>query len=381
MIHIFQNSLKRFIHNKQQMFWILVFPIVLGLFFKLAFSGIASSDIFTSIPVAVIGENTEELSAFKSICSEIKNNDELLLNPDFNLSEDEALNKLESNDIYGIIYVGEQLKLKVNANTGDDNTNQSILSSFVGQYNASTSIINDIAQNHPDKIAGVAKVLNRDTVINEEHKFVSNNSDVFTQYFYNLLAMACLYTALVGFEIAIQNQGNLSVLGARRNVSPTNKLKIIVGELAAAILFNYALNMIAFAYIIFVLKIDLTFHLPFAILAMLISTITGVSYGFFIGSILSKKRGIKEAVLLSTIMFGCFLSGLMVGSMRIIVEQVCPIVNRINPAALISDSLYSLANYENLGRYYTDILTLCVLAILFTLGGFLFTRRKKYASL
>ena len=36
------------------------------------------------------------------------------------------------------------------------------------------------------------------------------------------------------------------------------------------------------------------------------------------------------------------------GNMRVVVEKHAPIINRINPAALISDSFYTLNNYDSM---------------------------------
>lgn len=58
-----------------------------------------------------------------------------------------------------------------------------------------------------------------------------------------------------------------------------------------------------------------------------------------------------------------------------------PFINRINPAALISDCFYTLNNYDNLQRFATDLLTLSVMAVLFFGISCLVTRRKTYASL
>ena len=381
MIHMIKYTLKALLKNKSQIFWVLMFPIILGILFKTAFSGLSDVEVFSSIPVSVISESKDGLDSFKDICESLKIDGQNLLKADFSMSEEEALKKLETNDIYGIIYVGDTLKLKVSANTGDDNTKQSILDSFVGQYNATFSIIGEIAKTHPEKVGDALKITSSDTTYNREYKYSSNNAENYTQYFYNLIAMACLFTALAGMAIAINNQGNLSDLGLRKNISPTNKLKLTICELFSGLILNYTLNVIAFAFIILILKIDLTFHLPFALLAVFVSTLSSMAFGFFIGSFPTKKQGIKEALGIGIIMLGCFLSGLMIGSMRIIIEEACPIVNRINPAALISDSLYSLANYDDMGRYYQDIATLIVLTVIFTVGGFLLTRRKKYASI
>ena len=59
----------------------------------------------------------------------------------------------------------------------------------------------------------------------------------------------------------------------------------------------------------------------------------------------------------------------------------CPLLNRINPAALISDALYSLVVYPSYTRFFTNIAGLLLLSALFCLGGLALVRRKKYASL
>ena len=75
------------------------------------------------------------------------------------------------------------------------------------------------------------------------------NSDSFTQYFYSS-SYGCLLTASSGLLITINNQGNLSVLGERRCISPTHKLKSILGELFTFIVFNFMCNLISYIYII-----------------------------------------------------------------------------------------------------------------------------------
>ena len=77
----------------------------------------------------------------------------------------------------------------------------------------------------------------------------------------------------------------------------------------------------------------------------------------------------------------CFLSGLMMGNMKIIIQNNCPILNKINPATIITDSFYSLAIYESYDRFIFDIISLLIFVIIFIMAGFLMTRRKKYASL
>ena len=383
MLRTIKYSLLRLLRNKNELFWILLFPIILGIFFKVGFSNINNSEKLSPIPVAVVSENESGFNIFKNIVDEIQNGDNPLFKVTYQ-SKEKALKLLEDKKIDGILTVSDTIKLTVSANMKENAINQSILDSFVTQYNVSSSAVADIMVSNPDKVPDIINDITK-TSSASYNKKVSltdrENSNSFTQYFYNLLAMACLMTASAGMRISIDNQGNLSMLGARRCISPMHKLKSIIGELIGYVIFNFTCNLIAFIFINVVLKIDLTAHLSFAVLTLFIATLTGISFGFFIGSIGTFNENIKESTCIGIIMFCCFLSGLMLGNMKMLVQQFCPLINKINPAALISDSFYSLSVYNTYDRYLYNIVTLSCLIIIFTLGGFLLTRRKKYASL
>lgn len=153
-----------------------------------------------------------------------------------------------------------------------------------------------------------------------------------------------------------------------------------MGELFTFIVFNYICNLISYIYITAVLKVDLTYHLPLEILTLFLATLTGVSLGFFVGSIGNGSKTLKESISISTIMVLYFLSGLMVANMKIIVNNFCPVLNKINPAVLISDAFYSLSVYNTYNHYMKDIISLCILIVIFITGGFLYTRMKKFAN-
>ena len=61
-------------------------------------------------------------------------------------------------------------------------------------------------------------------------------------------------------------------------------------------------------------------------------------WGCFVGSLGKLSEGIKVAVILAISMVCSFLAGLMNSNMKDLVEKHVPIINRINPAALISDA-------------------------------------------
>ena len=78
---------------------------------------------------------------------------------------------------------------------------------------------------------------------------------------------------------------------------------------------------------------------------------------------------------------GGFLAGLMYGSMKEVIEENCPIINRINPAAVITDAFYAINVYGVGARYYRSLIYILGLSVLFIVVGLVLARRKSYASL
>lgn len=122
-------------------------------------------------------------------------------------------------------------------------------------------------------------------------------------------------------------------------------------------------------------------NIPMIYLSGAIGAFAGISIGFFIGSVGRMSENVKGAIATSVSMFCCFLSGLMVGNMKSIVEEKCPIVNRLNPAALTSDLFYCLTIYDDYTRYIEKAVSLIIISLVFITGGFLLTRRKTYENL
>lgn len=382
MVHIFKYSFKQFLRNKAELFWLLLFPILLGTMFKLAFSGIGENTKFQAIPVAIVCDESKEAETFRTIADKLgEKGEEQFLDITY-CTEEDAKELLKDEKADGILYASDTVTLTLLAENGSDNMNGSILNSFVEQYHLQSTAISEILATHPEKIEEAVSSLEENvSCIREVSLSKNEKEDSMDQYFYNLLTMACLFTSISGVFVAVYNEGNLSEIGARKNVSSAHKLKVIAGELLACILTRFCCNMAGFLYVAFVLKVNITTRLPFAILALFAGCMTGVTFGFFFGSLGKMQKETREGIIFALQLFCCFLSGLMVGNMRQIVEDFCPFINKINPAALISDSFYALVTYDGLDRYAQNIGTLFLWSAVFIIGGFFMTRRKKYANL
>ncbi len=376
---MFLHSLKyNFLNNIRQkdlVFWMMCFPIVLSTFFHLAFSNLyEKEEMFKEIPIVIVEIQSDE--TFRTVIDEFSTGESPLFNVQYT-DEEKALDLLKNKKVQSIIYVDNKISLSVSGS----GIKPSIIKSFVEQYEVQKTIISDTMVNNPQNVQFVIDTLSSEINCSENINLTGNNMDFYVQYFFNLIGMVALFGTMSGFHIAILNQGNLSAIGARKCISPTPKLRGIISSLISAYLVQVTCVFISTTYILFILKVDMGDDIAMVYLSGAIGALAGVALGFFIGSIGRMSEGVKNAITMSGTMFCCFLSGLMVGNMKAVVEAFCPIVNRINPAAVISDLFYCLAIYDDYKRYSQNVISLLIMTVIFTVAGFLLTRRTKYASI
>lgn len=375
-LHNLKYEILQSLRVKDVLVWLIIFPIVLGTFFKIVFTDLWDKTVvFDTVPVAVV--ETSEDKIFHSVIDEIESSDSPLLKVTYT-DKDKAMKLLEDKKITGIIFIenGEK-SLTVASENG---TNETIVKSFLEQYMVQEKIITDTVKNDPARLNEVISVLGDRSSYVENIPLTEGDPDPYTAYFYNLIAMVGLFGSITGLHIAINNQANLSPIGARRNCSPTPKLVSMLASLIGSFIVQAICVIISVSYIAFVLKVDFGARLPLVYVSGIIGGITGVSMGFFVGSFGNMSEGIKVGISMAFSMICCFLSGLMVGNMKAILAEKAPWVNEINPAALISDSFYCLDVYSDYDRYIRKSVTLLIICAAFILTGSLITRRKKYAS-
>ena len=90
------------------------------------------------------------------------------------------------------------------------------------------------------------------------------------------------------------------------------------------------------------------------------------------------QEGVRIGLMLGISMVSSFLAGLMNGNMKDIVEKS---VNRINPASLISDAFYCINVYDDMTRYYRNLITLAVMCVVLVTASFFMVRRERYDSI
>lgn len=374
--HIFKYRLLKIAKSKTELLWSLFFPLALATCFFVAFGNMTSKDEdFNSIPVAIVIE--KEDADIKAALEEVseKGADELIRIS--YLDRRDARAALADGKVTGIIYISDDLSLEIREN----GINESVLKCFLDRFTQTYHTLTTIAAYDPSKIAVIQNQLEQTPAYNADVPLTNGNMDPLVQYFYALIAMACLYGCFNGLTCSSEIKADLSALAARRSIAPVNRSVLIAAEFLATALTQFVNVCILIIYIQFVLKINFGNQFGYIVLTALIGAIIGVAFGFFVGSLPKLQQGVRQGISIGITMLACFLSGLMYDNMRMIIEHNCPIVNRLNPAALLTDSFYALNIYTDHQRYFMNLALLLVFAFVFCTASFFMTRRERYASL
>lgn len=377
------------------LFWTFAFPILLGTFFYLAFSNIENSEKLDVFPIAIV--NNDAFQNRKILQETFKNlgeegNENQLFTITYVEKEEEAASLLEEGAIEGYLHLEEEAKVIVKKS----GIHQTILKVAteemleietmmqVGvekeiQENLEKGILADINQDFYEQITN--KIVHQFQEEIDIEDISSSHLSYTMIEFYTLIAMTCLYGGILGMTSIHQNLPNMSKTGKRISVSPILKGKLILSSVLASFLVQLFGIFLLFLYTIFVLKVDYGNKLFFMILLAFVGSLAGLSLGIFIATFLKANENVKTGVVIAITMLGCFLSGMMGITMKYIVDTHLPIVNKINPASRITDGFYSLYYYDTLDRFYGNVLSLLLFALLLILMSMYQLRRQTYDSI
>lgn len=392
-INNFKYSFKVLIRNKGLIFWTFAFPILLGLFFYLAFSDIENKENFKQIDIAVI-ENKEFQNDefYKEAIKELsdKNNSSRIFNTKY-VSKKEAEEKLKDKKISGYLeFTNDNVNITVNSS----GVNETIIKYVVSELKSDKKIMNDLVRrkviksqnNSYDKIINYEEIYNNVIkILNEDNVKLNNISNENLSYtmieYYTLIAMACLYGSMLSMYITNFKLANMNSVGKRISLSPTSKTKLLLSSLLSSYLVQLIGLILLFIFTIFVIKVDYGNNLPLVIALSLVGSLSGLTLGVFVASKFKVSEGSKIGILISVIMLGSFLSGMMGITMKYVIDKNIPIINKLNPVNMITDGLYSLYYYNTLDRYYFNIISLVIFSIIMMILSINSLRRQKYDSI
>ena len=292
-IHNFKYAFKTLFRNKMLIFWTFAFPIILGTFFKMAFSNIEKSEQLDIISIAIVAnQDFKDNAIFKKAFEELSDpeNEDQLFDTQYT-TEEEAKTLLESDKITGYLKLEEDTPKIVFQTNG---INETIFKYVTEEITQTTEIVENLATDTIEKefMAGnlnidYEKIYNHtlEIVQNQEVPIqnVSNSNLSYTMIeFYTLIAMACLYGGILGMTAINQNLANMSSNGKRVSVAPTSKGKVILSSMLASYVAQLIGLALLFIYTIFVLQVDYGTNLPYIILLAIVGSLAGLTMGLAI---------------------------------------------------------------------------------------------------
>ncbi len=374
MIHLIKYSVLTKIRNFNVIFWSLIFPLVLTTLMYLSI-GRMEEDGFETIPVALVAEEEAESDPFLTFLESVEQDAGLVMTEE--MSRDAAEEELKNGEIKGIFCIGDTPSLFV----GGSGLPESILQMILESYIQGEQTLSDIRELHPEKLGDAVRKMNEYDEATEQVSLGGRTTNGNAQFFYALIGMASLYGCFLGFQSSLDMQANLTALAARRCASPVNRMKTILSETAVSFGLHFVNMMILLGYMKYILRLDFSGSYLAMLPVLLVGSITGVTMGMFITSIGRMGEGSKAGIMVGVSMTFSFLAGLMNGEMKNLIDRHAPVVNRLNPAALISDALYCMNVFDAPARYREDMLILSAICVLLAAGTFLVIRRERYGSI
>lgn len=391
-LHNLKYTIKTLFKNKILIFWTFAFPIILGIFFNMAFSNIEKDEKLKVFDIAVVNDSQfENQKIYQKALKELSADDSE--NKLFNIKyvkKEKADSLLDDSDIEGyIIFKNEEPQVVVKKN----GTYQTLIRFVVTEIGQNKAIIEDLTKKtveneiakgstsfDPEKIAkDILEKINNGQV-NMKNISASNLSYMQIE-FYTLIAMTCMYCGMLGLTAINNCLANMSSKGKRISVSP-NKKSIIVLSSAIG---SYLVSMVGIAILIlflrFVLKVDFGDNTPLVILLSAVGDLAGISMGVLIASVFRVSEGAKTGITIAITMFLSVLSGMMGVTLKYVIDKNVPVINLINPNNLITDGFYSLYYYDTLDRYLRDVTYLLVFVVICLTISFISLRREKYDSI
>lgn len=415
---LFYNA-KILFRNQESLLWGLLFPLVYGLVYMLAFQGVAGqTEQFDAIPVAVVYQGTaEEQTSAKDLLANIatvgsidKNGDGnqivesdelatgdvdsadypllIIETPDIEKAQEYLSEGLISQAIY-TSYEDNQLHFELSvAPSATTAINSSIVYSILQSFSSSTNAFTLLYENVaslPDPRATMERLDLRINEINDDQTMIvssdsTKNVSSLSNYYYVALAYVCIFYMSIGINLVLENEANYSVAALRETVSASKKPVRFF-----SMFINSTIPALAVVYLLLTIyhfnDVPIGNETGRILLLMTIGPITGMLLGCALASLFKFKAEVVQGVAIALPLIFGLMSGMMAYDIKIWIVQNLPILNKLNPVALINDAFYYLNYYPTYNQYNQNILILCAISFACLIITLIGIRRTDYENL
>lgn len=379
--HNVKYNLKALFKNKGLIFWSFAFPIIMATLFNMAFGNWEESEKFTSINIGIVtNEYFDNNIIAKNVFNSLSDGDNKIFNITY-ASKDEVTNLLTDKKIEGIIeYTDSNPNIIINSNS----VSSTIIKSVVDEIETNNTIFSDLMKSGKYASNDMEEQVNR--IIEKINSTTINTKDISVKKldiavieYYSLLAMTCLYGGFIAMSAISNSLASASSRGKRVAISPIKKSTAILSSLCASFIVQLIGALLLLIYIN-IIGVNLHTNLISLFIITILGVLSGISIGLIVSVMINKSEDTKLGIIIAISMALSVLSGMTGVSLKYVIDSKIPFINKINPAAMITDGLYAVY-YENSARFLNNIISLIIFISLLIVISILYMRRKKYDNI
>ena len=383
MGRLIAHNIRLLLRNRGLVFWTLAFPILLGVLFKAALGGLMTTQSFAPVPVAVVESQEYRLSPYKTAFDELSRGDDALVTVTSVATTAEGSSLLADDHVAGVVEViGDEASLTV-ATGGMDQTILTLLLDEIAQrVDMVTTLMADEMAPGEDPQTVAAEIMDRLAESGFTLKDASPSSmDPLMAEFFSLVAMAALYGGMFSGTLMNYAQPQLGAVGRRIGVAPTRKSVFV----ASGIIASYVVEFVGLVLLVvvcrFLFGIDFGSNWGLTLVVASAGALAGLSLGVAVSALVRGGENMKIGVLIGMTMLGALLAGMMGGGLRYRVDATAPLVNKVNPVALITDGFYTPYYHPGSDGLWADLGILLVISLVLIGASMLTLRRQRYDSM
>lgn len=377
----FKATVRTLLLTPSAVVWTLIFPIVLATVFNFMFEPMRSTGSVEAVDVAVVADDAWEDSPFSQVVDTLSEAGEPLLAVHPVAGEKEARDLLAEGSVAGAYVVdaaGEStatpsasaagapriILAPAGSGTSSDasyDINRAILESVATSYLQRVALIEDLAAHDPAALSDPTTVQNALGlgVSVREVSLTNAQPDSMVRFYYALLGMASIFAAQLAGESVWRLQPTSSAAGARRAVSGTSRMRLLIPTIGACWAVSTTFLAIAFGYICLTAHIDFSGREGLCLVGIAASSLLSCGIGALVGALPGRmgsdsRRGILTALTCLLSLFAG-LYGEPTMELADTVAHVFPAATWLNPVCLIRDLFYTVYYYDTLVPLYLII--------------------------
>ena len=409
----FKATVRTLLLTPSAVVWTLIFPIVLATVFNFMFEPMRSTGSVEAVKVAVVADDAWEDSPFSQVVDTLSEADEPLLAVHPVATEQEARELIAEGSVAGAYIVdaagnegnAEQsgsdeldavdaagpadaagaasgsgtaagssdvstatpsasdagapriILAPAGSGTSSDasyDVNRAILESVATSYLQSEALIEELATHDPVALSDPTTIENALGlgVSVREVSLTHAQPDSMVRFYYALLGMASIFAAQLAGESVWHLQPTSSAAGARRTVSSTSRMRLLIPTIGVCWAISTTFLAIAFGYICLTAHIDFSGREGLCLVGIAASSLLSCGIGALVGALPGRmgsdsRRGILTALTCLLSLFAG-LYGEPTMELADTVAHVFPAATWLNPVCLIRDLFYTVYYYDTL---------------------------------